>query len=60
MEESIIIKKAIEPLTDEQIEHWAKQWKKALGINPYRLEADKDFQAGAHAVINFIKEQNKL
>ena len=33
--------------TDEQIKDCGRQWKEALGISPYRLQADKDFMAGA-------------
>ncbi len=33
--------------TDEQIKEAGEKWKKVLGLNPYRLYANKDFQAGA-------------
>ncbi len=42
-------------MTDEQIKQAGHEWKKALGINPYRLQADKDFQAGA----TWMRDLNK-
>lgn len=46
-------------LTDELIKNAGEQWKKALGIDPYRMYADKDFQAGATWVKSLI-EKKKL
>ncbi len=43
-------------LSEEQIEHWGKQWKEALGMSPYRMYADKDFQAGATHAQDVILE----
>lgn len=33
--------------TDEQIKDCGRQWKEALGMNPYRLYSDKDFMSGS-------------
>ncbi len=38
----------------EEVGEAAKKWKEALGINPYRLQADQDFQAGAITIIDHI------
>lgn len=43
--------------TDEQILGCGKQWKKALGIDPYRMFADKDFSAGATWIRDLLKDE---
>ena len=44
----------IEIVTDENIKKCGVEWKKALGINPYRLYADKDFMAGATWIRDYV------
>lgn len=41
-------------MSDEQISLWGKQWKEAIGMNPYRMFADQDFMAGATAVRDYL------
>jgi len=43
--------------TDEQILECGKQWKKALGIDPYRMFADADFAAGATWIRDMLKDE---
>lgn len=42
-------------ITEEDILKAGKEWKVALGINPYRLNADLDFSAGATWISFLLK-----